>query len=186
MRGALYLVEHGATAFADPDRFHGDIDKPLSAEGREEVRDLSTFFKERGLDMVVTDGTERSEQTAKKIADATGASLTHDEGLAAWKLGIFSGIAKPKFDRAVQTYLRHPEVAPPTKGQSMNDFIARWKRAYLKYRGMSRMTGRRIALVVHSLNIGAVTEDFETVDIRAGSSAGVWEVTSSNRLRELA
>jgi broad specificity phosphatase PhoE len=119
------------------------------------------------------------------LAKAAGARILHDEGLFAWKLGIFSGLPKEKFNRVIQTYLRHPDVTPPTKGQSENKFLARWKRAFMKYRGMVQMANKDIALVVHSLNIGAVAGKFKTVDLKAGESAGIWLVEPGLKLKRV-
>ncbi len=42
----LYLVRHGAVEGADAKRYYGTIDVPLSAEGKEQMREAAVFIKE--------------------------------------------------------------------------------------------------------------------------------------------
>ena len=75
----LYLVQHGK-----PVPKEVNPERPLSGEGREEVKRVASFLKGAGIKVpqVVHSGKARARETAEILANALGAELTQREGLA--------------------------------------------------------------------------------------------------------
>lgn len=180
----LYLVNHVESDLGQA-RHHGDLDPNISVKGIGEVGPLSEVFKGKKLDLIVTPSTARNSETATLLASLTGAHIFVDEGLRTWKQGAFSGKPHKQVDALIKTYLRHPDVKVP-QGESANHFLSRWKRAFSKYQGMSKMGGLGIALLLNSLDIEAVAGRFKTVDLSLKIEDGdVFELGPGLTLKKL-
>jgi phosphohistidine phosphatase len=68
----LYLVQHGAAAAKED-----DPERPLTAEGRADVKRLAAFLKRAGVrvERVIHSGKLRAKQTAECLADATATGI---------------------------------------------------------------------------------------------------------------
>lgn len=61
----LYTLRHGETTYSAERRYAGTIDVPLSAKGRQTVRQLRSSLSSLSYDVVVTSPLKRAMQTAR-------------------------------------------------------------------------------------------------------------------------
>ena len=92
MAEAVYLVRHGQTASSARLAYSGRSDVALTPEGREQARRAARRLADAGIDAVFSSPLSRARDTARAIADATGASLTIDERLTEVDYGRFEGL----------------------------------------------------------------------------------------------
>jgi len=86
------LVRHGQTATSARSAYSGRSDIPLTEIGREQARQAAQRLTGAGVDAVITSPLIRARDTARAIADATGAPLTVDERLTEVDYGAFEGL----------------------------------------------------------------------------------------------
>jgi broad specificity phosphatase PhoE len=181
---ALYLIVHTESQLGKSFH-HGDLDPVLAPEGIAAIGPISKLFRNQKLDLIVTSSLSRTSETALMLASLTGAHIFVDEGLRTWKQGAFSGWSKDKAKAALKVYLRNPDTKVP-RGESASHYLARWKRTFSKYQGMSKIGKLGIALVLNSLNVDAVAGKFKTVDLDFPAvEGGVYEVGPNLTLREI-
>ena len=78
----LYFFRHGAADWPD---WHGpDSERPLTKDGKKEVRRVAEALVERGVetDVILSSPLPRAHQTAEIAAAALGATLTVEPALA--------------------------------------------------------------------------------------------------------
>ncbi len=93
MAQSLYLVRHGQTESSARMAYSGRADVALTDEGREQARRAAdTLADIGGIDAVFSSPLSRARDTARAIADATGAPLTVDERLTEVDYGRFEGL----------------------------------------------------------------------------------------------
>lgn len=73
MNSALALVRHGQTDWNLAGRLQGQTDIPLNQTGRDQARDLGRAMVGQGWDLVLASPLGRAQQTARIIAEQTGA-----------------------------------------------------------------------------------------------------------------
>ena len=88
----LYLVRHGQTESSKRKAYSGRADVALTALGREQARQAAAQLADAGIDAVFTSPLSRARDTARAIADATGAPLTVDERLTEVDYDAFEGL----------------------------------------------------------------------------------------------
>ena len=79
----LYVLRHGRAE--DPDQWHGDeAARPLTAQGREEMRAAARGLARLGLEVeqVLCSPLARTRETAALVAQALGAPLAEEQALA--------------------------------------------------------------------------------------------------------
>lgn len=158
----LYLLRHEETPLNVENRFRGSANPPLSADGKRAAERISESLPFKS-DRIACDSMARTCQTAKIIAH--GQPIETDEGLCPWDIGDISGTKKT--NEAMQDfqakYVDHPNHAP-SNGESLNDFLRRWRSVYNSYFYASRTDN--ILLVVHGSNVGAVLSGFKPVNLQ--------------------
>src|SRR5215467_4633182 len=79
----MLLLRHGATELSAERRFAGRGDVALTSEGRNQARlAAKRLAVGPGIGVIVTSPLQRARHTAEAVAEATGAPLVVDEGLA--------------------------------------------------------------------------------------------------------
>lgn len=71
----IYLIRHGETA-KNRSRIHQGPDEPLTARGREQVRQVIALLQDRDIDTLVSSNYVRARETADMIADELGLPYT--------------------------------------------------------------------------------------------------------------
>ncbi len=101
----LILVRHAESAGNLTGRVQGRLDFPLSVEGRRQADRLARRLGTGDpIAAIVSSPLRRATETARAIADTTGAPLTLDERLAEVDFGDISGLHREELKA------RHPEV----------------------------------------------------------------------------
>lgn len=116
MARTLYLVRHGQTESSQRKAYSGRSDIALTADGREQAREVARQLSGAGIDAVFTSPLSRARDTAQAIAGATGAPLTVDERLTEIDYGGFEGLdraaASARFGAAFDRWREDPFGSP--------------------------------------------------------------------------
>lgn len=129
----LTLVRHGQTASSARHAYSGRSDIPLTETGREQARQAARRLAGAGVDAVVTSPLIRARDTARAIADATGASLTVDERLTEVDYGPFEGLdragAREQIGAPFDAWRADPFGAPVPGMEPLADALRRARAA---------------------------------------------------------
>ena len=148
----IIAIRHGETAWNVDTRIQGQLDIPLNDTGRWQAERLARALAAReAIDVVYTSDLLRAWETARPVAEATGAPLHTDEGLRERGFGSFQGktfteIEAAMPDEARRWRQRDPVWAPPG-GESLT---AMRRRVIETLHALaSRHVGEQIVLVAH-------------------------------------
>ena len=148
----IIAIRHGETAWNVDTRIQGQLDIPLNDTGRWQAERLARALAAReAIDVVYTSDLLRAWETARPVAEATGAPLHTDEGLRERGFGSFQGktfteIEAAMPDEARRWRQRDPFWAPPG-GESLT---AMRRRVIETLHALaSRHVGEQIVLVAH-------------------------------------
>jgi probable phosphoglycerate mutase len=116
MAHTVVLVRHGQTESSLRLAYSGRADVALTPAGREQARRVAARLAGAGIDGVFTSPLSRARDTARAIADATGAPLTIDERLVEVDYGAFEGLdragASARFGQAFDGWRADPFGSP--------------------------------------------------------------------------
>ena len=87
----LYLVRHAQTAWNAEHRAQGHTDIPLDSIGRAQAMMLGHRFAAKRIDRILSSDLQRAHETAKPIAEATGAEIELVENLRERSFGDWEG-----------------------------------------------------------------------------------------------
>ncbi len=170
------LSRHGDTIKDEEGKVSGTDMHPLSEDGKRDANmladDVVKQSEQSGVPVtkVVSSDLERAKETAKTVADKTGAAIHHDEDLRTWDIGQFNETPDKEFKKIQQWFVEHPDEKiykpelnlaegekPEDKdpnygkkiGESFNDYAQRTIEAHKKYEGEPAST----MLIDHSNNM---------------------------------
>ena len=133
MADTVYLVRHGQTESSARLAYSGRSDVALTDAGREQARHAARQLAGAGIDGVFSSPLSRARDTARAIADATGAPLTVDERLTEVDYGDFEGLdraeASERFGRAFDDWRADPFGSPVPGMEPLGDALARARAA---------------------------------------------------------
>ena len=182
----ILAIRHGETAWNVGGRIQGHLDIPLNDTGRAQARRLARALAGRDtIDLIVSSDLARAFETARSVADATGAPLVANAALRERCFGDFQGqtfaeIADAWPDDADRWRRREPAWSPPG-GQGESLLLFRERVTHAVQALAAENTGKHIALFTH----GGVLD----VLYRAATGLGLqdartWQIgnTAVNRL----
>ena len=144
------MIQPGATQYDDEGRIKGNMSFPLSDRGQKQVDQMVKALGNEAFDVVLSAPCESAKETARQIADRTGARWRTADELANLDHGLWHGRliheirrCQPKAYRQWQE--RSQAVAPP-EGEVLGNAQKR-VREFLE-RLLRRRKRGRIALVV--------------------------------------
>lgn len=148
----VLLLRHGETVHTADKRFSGlgGDDPGLNDVGRRQAEAAAAFLAGRGdIDAVVASPMRRTRETAEVVADALGADVAIEDGLAEAAYGEWDGYTFPevreRWPRELANWL---ELAhPPPGGESLEDVRARVEAAL--GRVLERYAGQTVLVVSH-------------------------------------
>lgn len=149
----ILAIRHGETAWNVEARIQGHLDIPLNAAGRTQAARLARALQGReSLAALYSSDLSRALQTARSVADATGAPLHLDTGLRERCFGALQGrtfaeVSATQPQEAERWRRRDPDWAPPDGGESLLVFRQRVL-ATLQALAAGH-TGQTIALFTH-------------------------------------
>ena len=98
MERGILLFRHGETEWNAIGRLQGSDDSPLTARGLAQAARLAEWAARRGVRHVVASPLGRAQATARRIADACGATLTVRPALAEMNFGDCAGFTLAECD----------------------------------------------------------------------------------------
>jgi len=112
----ITLVRHGQTESSARHAYSGRSDIPLTETGCEQAAAAARRLSRAGIDAVISSPLIRARDTARAIADATGAPLRIDERLTEIDYGPFEGLdrdeARETIGPAFEAWRADPFGAP--------------------------------------------------------------------------
>jgi 2,3-bisphosphoglycerate-dependent phosphoglycerate mutase len=147
----ILLIRHAETDWNRAARLQGHTDIPLNAHGLDQAGRLGAALAGERLDAVYSSDLQRALQTARAVADATGAPLVPEPGLRERGFGVFEGLSQAELEARWPAELRRwrarePGFAVPG-GETLAEFYARCVAA-AERRALAH-AGGSIALVAH-------------------------------------
>jgi len=143
----IYVIRHGSTALNEAGRSRGWSNVELSPEGREEVKRLGSKLARSNIKVIFHSDLDRATDTARAVADATGAKSYGTRLLRPWNLGDFTGRSSsevhPKITRMAE---EHPGVTLKN-GESFENFKQRAFKGL--HFALANSDGLPLALVTH-------------------------------------
>lgn len=111
------LLRHGQTELSAERRFAGRDDTPLTSEGIRQAGLAARWLAGSGIDVIVTSPLRRARRTAEAVAEATGAPMLVDDGLAEAEFGAWQGLtfaaAAQAWPAEFAAWTASPDAAPP-------------------------------------------------------------------------
>lgn len=162
--GRIFLVRHGETEYnAGGERMRGRSDVPLNVNGKKGAHATGKFLGDFNIARVIASDVNRTEQTAKIIANeinlANGLYVGYrvDAGLGPWDVGVLTG--KPVDDawKLVAKYERSPDMRVPD-GETYRVWYERFRDALWKYIGWAQGGAGNTVLLSHARNLTAAPE----------------------------
>ncbi|MDQ3886717.1 MAG: histidine phosphatase family protein [Actinomycetota bacterium] len=112
----LYVVRHGETEMSTQRSYSGRREIPLTETGREQARRVGERLRDAGVDAIYSSPLSRAADTARAIAEATGAPLRIDQRLTEVDYGPLEGLdregARERFGDAYQAWREDPMGSP--------------------------------------------------------------------------
>ena len=155
------LGRHGATAYSLEKRFSGSggADPALAPLGEQQAEALAREIVARGgVDAIVASPLLRTLQTAERVAQATGAPIDIEPGIAECSFGEWDGYTfaevSERWPAELAAWLASTDVAPPG-GESFAECRDRVDRARRDL--LTRHGGQRVAVISHVTPIKLMT-----------------------------
>ncbi len=112
----LYVVRHGETELSTQRAYSGRRDVPLTDTGCGQARRVGERLRGAGVDAIYSSPLSRAADTARAIAEATGAPLRIDQRLTEVDFGPLEGLdregARERFGEAYQSWREDPMGSP--------------------------------------------------------------------------
>lgn len=123
----LYLVRHGETEWNRSGQIMGMRPVPLNPAGEMQARRLADLLKGQAVEAILSSPVARAAQTARILAETTGAPVTLDQGLAEIGFGEWEGRYWRELadDLVRDNFYRLPADARPPGGETLREVQAR-------------------------------------------------------------
>ena len=179
----IIAIRHGETTWNVDTRIQGQLDIPLSANGRWQAERLGQALAKESLQAIYASDLARAWETAQYVARSTGVALTKEVGLHERGFGDFEGktfaeIAELLPEQSMRWRKRDPLFAP-AGGESLTDLTSRVLTAVNRL--AAAHPGEQIALVAHGGVMDVLYRAATHLDIQAPRT---WTLgnTAINRL----
>ena len=136
----LIIVRHGESRFNVERRVQGWKDAPLTERGRNQAERVADRLKDVKIDAIYASDLCRAFDTAKKIAEFHGLTVTPVKDFREQCFGDLEGFLRPEADKIAPNAFENREkdpdfVMPGTNGESFNMMADRVKKALDKIIG---------------------------------------------------
>ncbi|MEB3199558.1 MAG: histidine phosphatase family protein [Synechococcaceae cyanobacterium] len=140
----LWLLRHGATAWARSGRHTGSTDLPLLPEGESEASALAPLLARQRFTAVLTSPLQRARRTCELAGLAAQATVCDD--LREWDYGAYEGITTAEIRQQVPGWTVWTHPCP--EGESITAIETRCRRLLERALELSGPDGR-VALFAH-------------------------------------
>jgi len=180
----ILAIRHGETAWNVDTRIQGHLDIPLNERGRWQAQRLARALAARdSLQAIYSSDLSRAHETARAIAEATGAPLATHVGLRERGFGVFEGktyveIEKTWPEESERWRKRDPHWAPQG-GESL--LQTRERVLHTLHELAARHPGEQIVLVAHG---GVMDQLYRAATGQELQAPRTWQLTNTavNRL----
>ena len=148
----IIAIRHGETAWNVDTRIQGQLDIPLNDTGRWQAERLARALAAReAIDVVYTSDLLRAWETARPVAEATGAPLHTDEGLRERGFGSFQGKTFTEIEAAMPDEARRWRQRDPFWAPPGGESLTAMRRRVIETLHVlaSRHVGEQIVMVAH-------------------------------------
>jgi len=148
----IIAIRHGETAWNVDTRIQGQLDIPLNDTGRWQAERLARALAAReAIDVVYTSDLLRAWETARPVAEATGAPLHTDEGLRERGFGSFQGKTFTEIEAAMPEEARRWRQRDPFWAPPGGESLTTMRRRVIETLHVlaSRHVGEQIVMVAH-------------------------------------
>lgn len=125
----ILMFRSGPTEWDISGRVQGSTDLPLAASGRLCVQDELARLGPCSLSKVLCASDEASVETARMLAEATGAGVQKLKGCCEIDLGLWEGMLRSELDerfcRAGRQWDDDPTCITPPEGEPVEAFVSR-------------------------------------------------------------
>jgi broad specificity phosphatase PhoE len=161
----ILLARHGESDWNRAGQWQGWADRPLTARGRRQARDLAARLEGTELDAVYSSDLQRARETAEIVAQSKGMTVETAPDLREVDVGSWSGLTR------AEAQARFPELYARwlvggegwEDGESYEQMSERVVRAILQIG--KRHDGLRLLVVAHGGSIRAVHAAALGVDV---------------------
>lgn len=130
-RKTLYFVRHGESVYNKANIIQGDVDPPLSKEGKEQAAKMGVILKEFEIKEMAVSPLLRAIQTAAIINKSLKLPVSYYEDLREMYFGDWQGEMKVEhWDKFRRNFYEYGETPPG--GESKADIIKRGEKCVLQ------------------------------------------------------
>lgn len=151
----IFLVRHGATTLTAEDRFAGATDVPLSDDGREQVRRLSSRLSREKIAAIWASPLSRTIETAEILAKPHGLEVNPSSELREISHGHWEQLTRAEveahFPKEAAAWDEDPYTFAPLGGESGLQVTARALPALLSI--VQKYEGQNVLVVSHKATI---------------------------------
>ena len=140
----LYVVRHGETMENANNCLVGRINSSLTPKGKEQAKQVSNYFKDKKIDLIVSSPLDRCKQTAQIISNNT--PIIYSDKLLGRDHGEFTG--KPRDSINFDEYWNYNKNIQYEKAESVKDLYNRV--ATLIEELKEKYKDKNIIIVTHS------------------------------------
>jgi len=180
----ILAIRHGETAWNVDTRIQGHLDIPLNERGRWQAQRLARALAARDpLHAIYSSDLQRAHDTARAIADATGAPLATHSGLRERGFGIFEGKTfveiETTWPEESERWRRRDPHWAPQGGESL--LQVRERITHTLHELAARHPGEQIVLVAHG---GVLDQLYRAATGQELQAPRTWQLTNTavNRL----
>lgn len=154
----LLVVRHGYTVTNATRRYTGQLDAPLTNEGKSQAQRLATYLAaSEKIDAIYASDLSRAIDTAAPTAAHFGLDITPMPELREIDVGEWTGMPFEEVDRG---YKAHPQLLedityPYPGGESFLDLYLRTERALTKI--LAENEGKTVMIVTHAGGVRCIS-----------------------------
>jgi 2,3-bisphosphoglycerate-dependent phosphoglycerate mutase len=168
----LVIVRHGQSLWNLENRFTGDVDVPLTEQGRMEARAAGEKLTDLNFNLAFTSGLSRAMETLQIILRTIGEEnipVIRDPALNERNYGELQGLNKSETarefgDKQVEIWRRSFDVAPPG-GESLHDTAARVIPFYEQKIRPELQESKNILIVAHGNSLRSLMMHLENINV---------------------
>lgn len=145
---SVILIRHGETEWNKEKRVQGQIDIPLSEEGKKQAKALSEKLKTLSVDHIYSSTLKRARETAKIISKNVSIDVITDPRLNERNYGVYEGALWTDVDKKYTEKGINFHSTTPPQGENPERFIKRVLESFTDI--VTKHTRQTIGIICHS------------------------------------
>ena len=186
------ILRHGQTEWNTVDRIQGEIDVPLSEEGRRQSREIAEHLEGERIKYIFSSPLVRALDTAREIGRSQAVQVLEDRRLVELSQGKWNGRLVSQLKKKSGLYRRwseNPAGLTPPGGESLVDVFKRVKDFLVdrteESEGKIAIVSHKVAGAIMRMILEAAVRDVRPVaEIQSrdveGCFSRIWEILASN------